>query len=246
MIRFATSADQEQLKKLWQLCFNDSESFIDRFLMTIGRVERCLVWEEDKKVVSMLFILPAETFIHGELRSLSYIYACATLPDFRGKGLMKQMLEYAFQIAQQDRVFALFLIPANPTLSSYYKNLGFKDGFLKPVFEASSTKFAKAIPLLPKLVTKIIDIRNRYLAAELNIRWTEDYMEFVLKDLDLDGGSVFLGDDSYTLFADDGSVVESIPLNKLTYDNSDFGLVRFCEPYNLSPETVPYINCGLN
>jgi len=246
MIRFATSADQEQLKKLWQVGFSDHENYIDRFLMTIGRDERCLVWEEDGKIVSMLFILPAKTFIHGDLRRINYIYACATLPDFRGKGLMKQMLEYAFHIAQQNLVFALFLIPANPTLSSYYKSLGFQNGFLKPVFKTNSTKFAKAKPLLPEAITKIIDIRNLCLECELNIRWPEDFMTFALKDLQLDGGSVWMENDSYTVFTNDGQVVESMSLNELTYDNSEFGLIRFCEPYNLSPETVPYINWGLD
>ena len=88
IVRPSVPEDVPAQRALWKLAFGDSDSYIDNFYHTYYRPERVVVLEEEGTVRSMTawfdtaFVVPGQ----GEYRA-AYLYAVATHPDCRGRGL---------------------------------------------------------------------------------------------------------------------------------------------------------------
>jgi predicted N-acetyltransferase YhbS len=127
--RFATAQDTAALTAVWQHAFpEDTAEEIADFLAKVTLAEECLVAVEDGAVVSMVFLLPA--MLQGETPlPLQYIYAAATLPSHRGRGIFGALLKQALVVARQRGQVASFLRPAQPSLCHYYAAFGYEPFF---------------------------------------------------------------------------------------------------------------------
>lgn len=115
----------EQLKQIWSVCFGDSREYIDFYFAHRFRPEEMLVCLAEGQPVSMLSLLPAQLCHEGHRLPIRYVYAVATLPEYRGKGYARLLLEEAFRRLQAP----LALLPASASLREYYGRLGFRDAF---------------------------------------------------------------------------------------------------------------------
>lgn len=108
-------------RDLWKEAFGDSDEFIDTFMRSIYNSENMLYIEKDECIISMLHIIPFTFNSH----KAGYIYAVATTPKERGKGLASMLLERAIDVSQKKGFAALFTIPANEELRTFYSKFGF-------------------------------------------------------------------------------------------------------------------------
>lgn len=108
-------------RKLWKEVFGDSDEFIDTFMRSIYNSENMLYIEKEKSIISMLHIIPFTFNSH----KAGYIYAVATAPEERGKGLASMLMERAIEVSQEKGMTALFTIPANEGLRTFYSKFGF-------------------------------------------------------------------------------------------------------------------------
>lgn len=115
---------KEQVLSLYKIAFNDpddfTKDFIDRYFET-----SCRYTVKDGRVVSMLFLLDATMQKGDEMLCGKYLYAAATHPDFKGQGLMTDLIEKAKRETAEKGEF-LLTKPATESLFDYYKRLGFK------------------------------------------------------------------------------------------------------------------------
>lgn len=143
MIRRSNPADLPALQALWQAVFGDPPAFTGRFYETFG-ADSALVAEEDGRVVAMIHPLPV-ALAQNRLYSFGvYIYALATAPDYRGRGIASSLLQAAenapfatvptlggnewigpASLAAQIPAFSL-LIPGEESLFSYYHARGYQ------------------------------------------------------------------------------------------------------------------------
>lgn len=112
----------KQLKDLWFLAFGDSEEFIDLFFQTAYAPERCLFLTEGDQVTAALYWLDCE--YKGQKQA--YIYAVATHPDHRGKGLCRKLMDKAHEILKQQGYTAALLRPADDGLRRMYRKMGYQ------------------------------------------------------------------------------------------------------------------------
>ncbi|MBO5068796.1 MAG: GNAT family N-acetyltransferase [Roseburia sp.] len=119
--------DGEQIQKIWQTCFGDEEGDIALYLQHRMTDDNMLVIYEDGKAVSMASFLPVQYYVNGEYQAARYVYAVATLPEYRRRGLAREILEFAK--AEYDE--PLILAPAEESLFSYYERMGFHKAFAK-------------------------------------------------------------------------------------------------------------------
>ena len=111
LVRPSTPEDIPAQRLLWHLAFGDEGAYVDNFYSTYYRPERVLVLEEGGQVRSMTawfdttFVVPGR----GAYRA-AYLYAVATHPDCRGRGLAGRLL------AEADRYFRALSIPAVTTV----------------------------------------------------------------------------------------------------------------------------------
>ncbi len=139
---------KEQVLSLYKTAFNDpddfTEDFIDRYFET-----SCRYTVKDGRVVSMLFLLDATMQKGEEMLCGKYLYAAATHPDFKGQGLMTDLIEKAKRETAEKGEF-LLTKPATETLFNFYKKFGFKTAVFSKDEQYRLTKKTKPLKKLNK------------------------------------------------------------------------------------------------
>lgn len=141
MIVNGEAAMAPELKGLWLRCFADSEEDVDYFLER--RFPGCgsMVAVEDGEIAAMVFLLPARLVVNRKAgspaggREASYVYAFATHPDFRGRGIATLLLGEV-QRRNREKGILTFLCPAEEALVSFYEKRGFYQSFFASIREA--------------------------------------------------------------------------------------------------------------
>ena len=129
--RISTPHDIPRQRELWQLAFGDTGAYVDNFYRTYYKPERMLMLEEDGVVQAMTawfdttFAVPGQ----GEYRA-AYLYAVATHPEARGRGLAGRLLSDADGLFRSWGVQAVTTVPAEPSLHRFFGRNGFRECFV--------------------------------------------------------------------------------------------------------------------
>lgn len=113
----------EQLSALWQTAFGDSPEFIRLFFSTAYAPERCQYLTVEGHLAAALYWLDA--WCGGE--KLAYIYAVATHPDFRGRGLCRRLMDRTHSLLASRGYAGALLCPAGEGLRRMYAAMGYRD-----------------------------------------------------------------------------------------------------------------------
>ena len=115
--------EQREMRAMWHEIFGDDVAEIDSFLVRHSDAIP-LIHKEDDRVVSMLFVVPLRMWD----QRVAYIYAVATKPEYRGRGIASKLLTEALQYVESSKQFALAaLIPSSAESKRLYERLGFED-----------------------------------------------------------------------------------------------------------------------
>ena len=123
----------DQLKNLWHLAFGDGEEFINLFFQTGYSPERCLYLTEEEQVTAALYWLDCQ--YKGQKQA--YIYAVATHPDHRGKGLCRKLMEQAHEVLKTQGYTAALLRPADEGLRRMYEKMGYRTATFVSEFDCT-------------------------------------------------------------------------------------------------------------
>lgn len=151
MIQFASKGIIPDIKNIWKVCFGDEDSYIDFYLEHRFDKNHILVWMEEKSAVAMVHLFPATLFADGHSIEIMYVYAVATLPQWRGRHLTKKLLDYAKKYFRVPFI----LVPASDALFQYYEKLGFQTAFwlTQAQFDLREWNQKKNIPISFQRVT---------------------------------------------------------------------------------------------
>lgn len=183
--------DEAQIKKIWQTCFGDEEEYISFYLEHRMTETNMLVIYQDGKAVSMASFLPVEYNCGGTYVSARYVYAVATLPEYRGRGLARDILTFARQKFKEP----LILAPAEESLCRYYEKIGFQRAFKEvkqPVtgdIQAMEISDADEAFVTERVTPEeYAKIRDEKLAREGYVRWDDEAIQFAIEQNTLFGG----------------------------------------------------------
>lgn len=123
--------DREQIMKIWQTCFGDEEEYISFYLEHRMTENNMMVIYEDGKAVSMVSFLPAQYKWNGMSWPVRYVYAVATLPEYRQRGYATEILQFAIERYGESLIVA----PADENLCAFYERLGFRQAFEPKIME---------------------------------------------------------------------------------------------------------------
>ena len=133
---------KEEVKRLWKLCFDDSDEFVEMYFRLRYSSETTMTIQSGNKVVSSLQMpFYPMTFEGAEIQT-AYISGACTHPDFRGKGVMSQLLAESFSRMVQKNIPLSILIPANPGLYNYYARTGYAPAFFRTRIEENVSHIA--------------------------------------------------------------------------------------------------------
>ena len=205
---------REQIQQIWQTCFGDDKNYIDFYMDHRMTDETMLAVFKDGRMISMASFLPVEYRVDGVYQKARYVYAVATLPEYRGHGYARKIIEFSKEFYRQP----LLLAPASETLVQYYQNMGFYTAF-KPEEHWESEKNLRAAELPsqeeqivcshtpdPKLYQKI---RDRYFERDGYVRWDIDAIGYALEE------NVCCGGHNLLLTGEEGAEAQNILMYRM-------------------------------
>lgn len=117
------TTEQQEMRDMWHCIFGDEIHEIDSFLLTHDDAIP-LIHKENGCVVSMLYIVPLEILC----KKVAYIYAVATKPEYRGRGIASKLLQEALRLIKASGRFDIAaLIPSSTESKRLYERVGFVD-----------------------------------------------------------------------------------------------------------------------
>jgi len=180
-LSYATPSDVPAIQQLMQLVFNDTLPFL-KTLFNLKFNDNVLIYKGKNGIVAMAFLIPSSIRLNGKLKPITYIYACATHPDYRNRGLMHNILKKAWQEACVRQEFGIFLCPASDTLYNYYEKEGFHTFFYKDKlivnFEKCKT-IKNSYKLTPISADSYARWRMLWLQDDYIIHWDEAHLALV-------------------------------------------------------------------
>ena len=182
----AAATDKEDIAALWAEAFHDNDDYIRLFLEKRLSPDDFLLLREDGELAAMAAFLPAEFRAEsGELTPIRYVYALATAPKHRGRGLAAKLLDFA----SAHYGVPLVLVPAEAELEAFYAKLGFARGFRAEEWNVEPN------PVLPKATFRPSDARTfarrrEETATGAYVKWDEEAISFAIESSLLEGGGI--------------------------------------------------------
>ena len=191
-IRTSTPADIPALRALWQLAFGDSDAYVDNFFNTYYRPERMLLLEEKGRLLTMTawfdtaFVLPGR----GDYRA-AYLYAVATHPDARGRGLAGQLLTWADDFFRSLNIPAVTTVPAEPSLHNFFGANGFRECFSHREVTLPRTQPQSDLSLEPVSPQVYAELREIFLQDGPHIALSEEAVAYQAGCCAMSGGGLY-------------------------------------------------------
>ena len=110
-----------ELRELWKEAFFDTDDFLDGFFENVFSFERCRCVVENGRVTAALYWFDCEY----EKRKVAYLYAIATLTEYRGKGLCAALMANTHEHLKKSGYSLSMLVPASKELFLFYERLGY-------------------------------------------------------------------------------------------------------------------------
>ena len=213
MIRLTRDSDFPQVLHIWQACFGDGEDYVQFFWKHGFPLCRGLLWEEDGQAVSMLFLLPGALAHNDTALPAEYVYAVATLPDYRGRGFAGALTERAASIARFEKKAALCLLPGSESLYAYYAKQGFTRAFARQDFQAGFAP-PESPPMDPgfmrnPIIEEVIARKRGATWGALGyFAWGPPLLEYLHREHVNTGGQVYPDGEGIAFLSKDGAVKE--------------------------------------
>ena len=197
MLRISRETDRAGMAALYQRCFDDEPGFAERVFDRVWKPSEALVYELDGKIVSMV-LLPS--FRLSENGRCGYVYALCTAPEYRGRGIMAEVLNGAHALCADRGDRFTLLVPAEGSLFSLYARFSYK-----PLVFVGESVYAHAVP------AKALERARREDFAEINRLYERAFSggDHILRDgadyetlsllYGFGGGGFFVGDCGYVL-----------------------------------------------
>lgn len=122
-IDFPTQSQLPQLRSLWKLAFGDSDAYLDGFYATGYAPQRCRCLTVEGQVAAALYWF--DVAVWG--RKMAYLYAVATHPDHRNRGLCRALLTDTHGLLPFMGYAGALLVPEGETLRQMYGRFGYQN-----------------------------------------------------------------------------------------------------------------------
>ena len=122
------------LRQLWKLAFGDTDAFLDSFFGTAFSFDRCRWMEAEGKIVAALYWFDCDC--GGE--KMAYLYAVATHPEYRGRGLCRKLMADTRNHLQTLGYGGILLVPQEESLRRMYASMGYQDATTVAEFAAEA------------------------------------------------------------------------------------------------------------
>lgn len=244
-IRFASECDQNNIMEIWNYCFNDGPKFTEYYFNNKYKNYNTIVVEEEANIVSSLQLNQYKIKLNDKEYSTSYVVGVSTLPEVRGRGYMKHIMDFTLnELYKKDQLVSI-LMPIDYRL---YRKYGYEHCYDQIEYEINMEDLRgfKSLGSLKKAslnhINEMINIEESFL-ENLNgiVVRDENYYKNLFKEVESEDGHIYIhgneGSDGYIIYFING---ESIFVRELYYKNINAlkGMLRFIYNHNTQCKKV--------
>lgn len=127
--RWAAAQERLQLQELWKCCFGDGYEVSGAFFDAFPPETHTRVISIESRVAAMVSWMPVTVCSDSAELPGAYIYAVATDPQYRGRGLCTALMRETEEIAFSQGAEFAALWPASASLFGFYGAMGYAPAF---------------------------------------------------------------------------------------------------------------------
>lgn len=201
--RKADLSDIPAIRHLWQMVFEDEDSYLDLYFDRLFQAEMTWLAEtEEKQIVSMSILYAHQDFLYegASLSSCPCVYAVATDPAYRGHGYAMELIRMQLDELDQEKDAPLSMIaPADRGLADLYaEKFSYKDAFFADKMEFRPYDFLISEENIPKdLIIRELNpsdynqIREILLEGKNHLVYRDAQLSFLQESFKANGGGLF-------------------------------------------------------
>ncbi|MBS5793911.1 MAG: GNAT family N-acetyltransferase [Clostridiales bacterium] len=172
MIKYLANDEKNITRPIWENIFEeDSESFLNYYYTYKNVDNKILCKFVDNYISSMLHLNPYNMYINNKEYLSYYIVAVATLPEYRKKGHMSELLYKSINDMYKENIPFAFLRPAKKEI---YLPFDFEYIYNHIYLEFKDNSF-KELELCEEDYCEIADYTNSFLEKKYNVFCKRDY-----------------------------------------------------------------------
>ncbi len=198
MIRLANEKDFNFVKNSWTVCFDDTPEFVDWNFKHNYSEKNTLIAESNGASASVMQLMPYKLMIDNREASARYVSGVATLPEYRGKGLVRELFKAALpQMYNMEAVVSILF----PAVGGMYEKFGYTKVYERTFYTTDSLcgheiSSFEAVPFerLEKMYLSDMEQKSIYIK-----RSKSDWEKIITDLIKLSGGRVLLFENGYAL-----------------------------------------------
>ena len=244
-IRFARECDQNNIMKIWNYCFNDGPKFTDYYFNNKYKNYNTIVVEEEANIVSSLQLNQYKIRLNDKEYETSYVVGVSTLPEARGRGYMKHIMNFTLNELYKKEQLVSILMPIDYRL---YRKYGYEHCYDQIEYEINIEDLGgfkssgSLIKATSDHINEMISIERSFL-VNLNgkVIRDEDYYKNLFKEIESEDGHIYIHrneeSDGYIIYFING---DNIFVRELYYKNLNAlkGMLRFIYNHNTQCKKV--------
>lgn len=195
-IRYARGEDLKSIKEIWSYCFNDGPTFMDYYFGNKYNENNTVVVEDKEEVVSSLQLNQYRIKLNDISYDTSYVVGVSTFPQVRGRGYMKNIMDFMLKELYRKGQLVSILMPIDYRL---YRKYGYEHCYdqIEYKIDIDDLSRFKLSGSMCKVnfdhIKDMIEINNEFLAdVNGNVLRDEKYYENLFKEINSEGGHVYI------------------------------------------------------
>ncbi|MBQ6387414.1 MAG: GNAT family N-acetyltransferase [Ruminococcus sp.] len=194
----ADSADFVALRQLWLTCFAEDERAADLFFENINDTVHPYKATEGEQLIAAVYL--ADCSLND--RQTHYLCGAATLPAYRGRGVMSGLIRFALADARaRGDVFSV-LYPADKGLYRFYERLGYQTKCT--VRTMLWNREDLGVTQTPVCGEPDTDVLQRQTLYENFLFWKQNFIRFAAAYYEIYDVKTIRSRDAFVMYALDG------------------------------------------
>lgn len=135
MIKEASRSEKSEILNLWKHAYpSQHEDYLKFYFDQIFDEGRCILSQQDNRIVSSLQMNTHTMYFLGKQLKVNYITGVSTLPDYRRRGHMRQLMNSAIDEASHNYLVTL-IMGFNPKV---YEEFGYEVVYYRKAYTIQS------------------------------------------------------------------------------------------------------------
>ncbi|MDP4120494.1 MAG: GNAT family N-acetyltransferase [Bacillota bacterium] len=206
MIEFdiSTNEQRNELSEIYKFCFHEGSAQTDFFFDNHWNEQNGIIAKSGSEIVAALYLLSTRILTPSGITNAHYLYGAATKPQYRNRGIMQNLIDFANRTAHKGNQQYSILLPASDSLYNFYMRCGYR-----PLYKIREVKLSAfelkefATPSEKKSsfnIANCINIRNQFCSKHLgSVLWNKDDFSYAVGINKLYGGEIIVSENGYAL-----------------------------------------------